>query len=135
MNIKIDLSTVLERAYADSAWHAAYNPGVTALTPDNRRRLEILVESGANDLRSRMSGYVSRWNFNRFLAEGNITIALDLPGSMDHLQASMEGLIVDLLANYALMRHYGDEGTHFGTAWRMHRARMMIVLGRASAGE
>lgn len=131
MTITIDLDTILDRIYADSAWHAAYETDIKVLTPDNARKLEMSIEDGLADLRLRLAGYINAWNYNPFLDKGNITIGLALPATMDCHTATVHDTIVDLLANYALLRHYGDEGTHFGLAWRTARARIMLLMARA----
>lgn len=130
MTITIDLDTILTRIYAESAWHAAYEKDVKVLTPDNARMLEMRIEDGLADLKPRIDAYVTRWNFNRHLEQGNISIDLALPATMDSLTETMRDVIVEMMVNYALMRFYGDEGTHYGTAWRVARARMVIMLGK-----
>ena len=131
MKITIDLDNILNRIYAESAWHASYQPEVKLLTPDNARMLEMRIEDGLADLRTRISGYIDSWNFNPHLDRGNITITLALPATMDCHTQPMSGTITDLLANYALLQFYGSEGTHYDTAWRLNRARILLLLARA----
>lgn len=132
MIITIDLDNILDRIYAESAWHAAYQPEVKLLTPDNARMLEMRIEDGLADLHSRISGYVSSWNYNPYIDNGNITIGLALPATMEAQADAVRGIVVDLLANYALMRFYGDDGTYYGTAWRLNRVRLMLLMARAT---
>jgi len=130
MIITINLDTILDRIYAESAWHAAYETDVKVLTPDNARMLEMRIEDGLADLRPRISAYVSQWNYNPHIETGNITIGLSLPQTMDCHTETMAGLIVDMMANYALMRFYGDENTYYGTAWQVARARLLLMLAK-----
>lgn len=131
MKITIDLDTVLDRIYAESAWHAMYQPEVKLLTPDNARMLEMRIEDGLSDLRARIEGYVEGWNYNPHLAKGNITILLSLPSTMDCHADAVKGIIVDVLAYFALMMFYGDECSRFNIAWRMNRARILLLLAKA----
>lgn len=130
MKITIDLDTILERIYAESAWHAMYQPEVKLLTPDNARMLEMRIEDGLTDLRARIRGYVENWNYNPHLDKGNITITLTLPSTMDSQCDTVAGIIVDLMANYALLQFYGNNGTHYETAWKVNRARLTIMLAK-----
>ena len=130
MKITIDFDSILDRVYSESAWHAAYAPGVALLTPDNARMLEMRIEDGFTHLRSRLSGYLDSWNFNRFLEKGNITIELVLAPAMDSMEATLRDIIVQALASYALKSFYGEETSCYGTSWRMYCARLMILLAR-----
>lgn len=131
MIITINLDTILDRIYAESAWHAAYeSDDVKVLTPDNARMLEMRIEDGLADLRPRIGAYVTHWNFNPHLETGNITIHLGLPQAMDTLAPAMHDTIVDMMANYALMKFYGDKNTHYGTAHRVAQARLVLMLAR-----
>lgn len=131
MTITIDLDTILNRIYAESAWHAAYQPEVKLLTPDNARMLEMRIEDGLADLRTRIGGYIDSCNFNPHIERGNITIGLALPATMDCHTEAMKGTMIDLLANFALLRFYGSENTHYDTAWRLNRSRILLMLARA----
>lgn len=128
MKITLDLDRILDRIYAESAWHAAHQPEITLLTPDNARMLEMRIEDGLADMRSRLSGYITAWNYNPYIEKGNITIGFALPAAMDSQADTVAGVVVDLLANYALMRFYGDDGTYYGTAWRLNRTRLTILM-------
>ena len=130
MNISIDLDNVLERIYAESAWHAAYNPGVAALTPDNRATLNRRIDDALADLRQRIDGYVTQWEFNHHLDEGNITIALRLKPHMDVHAAAIKDSITDVLAQFALKSHYTGTNNHFDLAWQVARARITVFLAK-----
>ncbi len=130
MTITINLDTILDRIYAESAWHAAYSTTIPVLTPDNARLLEMRIEDGLADIKARISAYVTQWNFNPHLDEDHITIGLALPATMDSQQDTIAALIVEALAQYALMRFYNDEQLHFAAAWRVARARLTILLSR-----
>lgn len=131
MIIKINLDDVLDRIYAESAWHAAYNNKIKLLTPDNARMLEMRIEDALHELRSRISGYVCEWNYNPHISSGNITIGLTMKHQQpQHVQEAMHGAITELLAAYALMCFYGEEGTYYGTAWRLHRTKVLLLLAR-----
>ncbi len=127
--LKINLDAVLERIYAESAWRAAHRDDVYTLTPDNERMLSIKVGQALNELLARMSGYVTEWNYNPNLLEDNIWLTLQLDGSVD--EATLKGAITEALAYNALLQFYGEQDTYYGTAWRKHRAHVMLLLFNA----
>lgn len=127
--LKINLDAVLERIYAESAWRAAHRDDVYTLTPDNERMLSIKVRQALNELLARMSGYVTEWNYNPNLLEDNIWLTLQLDGSVD--EATLKGAITEALAYNALLQFYGEQDTYYGTAWRKHRAHVMLLLFNA----
>ena len=127
--LKINLDAVLERIYAESAWRAAHRDDVYTLTPDNERMLSIKVGQALNELLARMSGYVTEWNYNPNLLEDNIWLTLQLDGSVD--DATLKGAITEALAYNALLQFYGEQDTYYGTAWRKHRAQVMLLLFNA----
>ena len=127
MTLKINLDAVLNRIYAESAWRAAHRNDVYTLTPDNERMLSIKVGQGLNELLARMAGYVTAWNYNPNLLQDNILLNLKLDG--DGLDEDiLQGDITEALAFYALLQFYGEQDTYYGTAWRKHRAHIMLLL-------
>lgn len=131
MTLKINLDAVLNRIYAESAWRAAHRNDVYTLTPDNERMLSIKVGQGLNELLARMAGYVTAWNYNPNLLQDNILLNLKLDG--DGLDEDiLQGDITEALAFYALLQFYGEQDTYYGTAWRKHRAHIMLLLCRPS---
>lgn len=127
--LKINLDAVLERIYAESAWRAAHRDDVYTLTPDNERMLSIKVGQALNELLARMSGYVTEWNYNPNLLVDNIWLTLQLEGPVD--EATLKGAITEALAYNALLQFYGEQDTYYGTAWRKHRAHVMLLLFNA----
>ena len=131
VRIIIDLNTVLDRIYAESAWRAAHNPDVTLITSDNLALIVQHLESAMADLKVKLEGYIEIFSFNPNGEDRNIQIHLrfthDVPYRVD---LQMKDAVTELLAQYALMRFYGDEGTYFGTAWRRSRAQVMLMLAR-----
>ena len=131
MTLKINLDAVLNRIYAESAWRAAHRNDIYTLTPDNERMLSIKVGQGLNELLARMAGYVTAWNYNPNLLQDNILLNLKLDG--DGLDEDiLQGDITEALAFYALLQFYGEQDTYYGTAWRKHRAHIMLLLCRPS---
>ena len=124
--LKINLDAVLDRIYAESAWRAAHRDDVYTLTPDNERMLSIKVGQALNELLARMAGYVTEWNYNPNLLEDNIWLTLQLDGPVD--EATLKGAITEALAFNALLQFYGEQDTYYGTAWRKHRAHVMLLL-------
>jgi hypothetical protein len=131
INIAVDLNDVMQRIFAESARRALATPEVYVLTPDNSRLLAQYVESGLNDVKIRMAGYVTLCSFNPNIDERNIVLQLTLQHSASpQLDTVMHDALVELLANYALLRFYGEHDTYYGTAWRKYRAQLLLVLAR-----
>lgn len=131
MRITIDLDEILDRIYAESAWHAAYDEKIKVLTPDNARMLEMRIEDGLNDLRTRLAAYLNEWNYNPHIDKGNITIGITFKHDQpQEVEQSLHGAVVEMLAAYALMCFYGEDGTYYGTAWRLYRTKIMLIMAR-----
>ena len=129
MTLKINLDAVLDRIYAESAWRAAYRNDVYTLTPDNERMLALKVGQGLNELLARMTGYVTVWNYNPNTLQDNIMLQLRFGGSLPD-EGILKAAIIEALAFYALLQFYGERDTCYGTAWRKHRAHVVVLLCR-----
>ena len=133
ITIKIDFDSILERVCAESAWRAAHTDDVPLLTPDNARLIARHVTAGQADLRSRMSGFVSFWNWNPNIAADNLTIKLSLAdGAPATIGDDLTPAIVELLAQHALMSFYGEQSSYHRTAWLKYRAQVMLMLARTT---
>ena len=107
--ITIDLDEIQQAVYTEGVWHPAENATAWGVNPSNEPILDRRVREGLDDLLSRMSGY---------LLQQNINFNLD------------KSAMIAALANYALMTLYGDQDSIYGTAWRLHRARVLLLLSR-----
>ena len=86
---------------------------------------------GLDDLLARMSGYIVDKNINFNLDSRNIVLGLELSKRpLLSLANELKSAMVAALANYTLMSLYGDEDSIYGTAWRLHRARTLLLLCR-----
>lgn len=134
INIVVDLDDVLQCVYAESARRGLAAPEVYVLTEDNESLLVQYVKSGLDDVRTHMAGYVRLCSFNPNVNEHNIVIQLTLenPASAA-VDDAMSATLVRLLANYALLRFYGERDTYYGVAWRKLRAQLLLVLARDQA--
>ncbi|MBR4217558.1 MAG: hypothetical protein IKR71_00745 [Bacteroidales bacterium] len=129
--IYIDLDEILNRIYAESARRALCAPDVPLLSADQSRLLEQYIESGFREVQVRIGGYVALASFNPNSDDNNIILHLQLRhNSGEPLSQLLHYALVELLAHYALMRFYGDEGTWYGTAWRKYRAQVLLMLAR-----
>jgi hypothetical protein len=89
------------------------------------------VREGLDDLLSRMSGYLVSRNINFDLEHQNIVLGIEVSKRpLLSLASDLKSAIVSALANYTLMSLYGDEDSIYGTAWRLHRARALLLLCR-----
>ena len=101
------------------------------MNPSNEPILDRRVREGLDDLLARMSGYLQEQNINFNVPSGNIALVV----AVEHrplltLAAQLKSAIIATLANYTLMSLYGDEDSIYGTAWRMNRARVLLLLSR-----
>jgi len=89
------------------------------------------VREGLDDLLARMSGYIVSQNINFNLDSQNIVLGIVVEKRpLLSLTSDLKNAIVTALANYTLMSLYGDEDSIYGTAWRLHRARTLLLLSR-----
>ncbi len=130
-DITIDLSEIQQAIYTEGTWHPAENATAWGMNPSNEPIVDRRVREGLDDLLARMSGYVERQNINFNLESQNImlTIAVEKRPLLT-LGNSLKAAIIAALANYTLMSLYGDEDSIYGTAWRLHRARVLLLLSR-----
>ena len=128
--VTIDLDKIVDRVCAESAWRAAHAPEVFQLTADNRRLIALFAETGVNDLRARMSGYVDFWNWNPNIESGNLTITLKWLDPDGIVEPALKSAITEALAQYALASFYGKDVSYHHTSWLKHRAQVMLILAR-----
>ena len=129
--ITIDLDEIQQAVYTEGVWHPAENATAWGVNSSNEPILDRRVREGLDDLLARMSGYLLQQNINFNLERGNIALVI----AVEHrplltLADQLKSAIIATLANYALMSLYGDEDSIYGTAWRLHRARVLLLLCR-----
>ena len=131
IDISIDLNEIQQAIYTEGQWHPASNATAWGVNSSNEPIIDRRVREGLDDLMARMSGYIIGQNINFNLESGNIMLAIGLEHRpLLTIDDSLKSAIVAALANYTLMSLYGDEDSIYGTAWRMHRARVMVLLAR-----
>ena len=129
--ITIDLDEIQQAVYTEGVWHPAENATAWGVNPSNEPILDRRVREGLDDLLSRMSGYLLQQNINFNLEKGNIALVIAVERRpLLTLAGQLKSAIIAALANYALMSLYGDEDSIYGTAWRLHRARVLLLLSR-----
>lgn len=129
--ITIDLDEIQQAIYTEGVWHPAENATAWGVNPSNEPILDRRVREGLDDLLARMSGYLQEQNINFNVPSGNIALVI----AVEHrplltLADQLKSAIIATLANYTLMSLYGDEDSIYGTAWRMNRARVLLLLSR-----
>ena len=131
IDISIDLNEIQQAIYTEGQWHPASNATAWGVNSSNEPIIDRRVREGLDDLMARMSGYIIGQNINFNLESGNIMLAIGLEHRpLLTIADSLKSAIVAALANYTLMSLYGDDDSIYGTAWRMHRARVMVLLAR-----
>ena len=131
LKITIDKSEILNEIYAASAWHCVAHPEARCLTPDFERLVMKAVGEGFTDFRSRFLGYLSFSNFNPNIAQQNVQLhLLFFHPTTDELAEEVKEAVVQTLANYALRAFYGEQNDVYDSAWRLHRAQLMLIFGR-----
>ena len=131
IDISIDLNEIQQAIYTEGQWHPASNATAWGMNSSNEPIIDRRVRKGLDDLMARMSGYIIGQNINFNLESGNIMLAIGLEHRpLLTIADSLKSAIIATLANYTLMSLYGDEDSIYGTAWRMHRARVMVLLAR-----
>ena len=131
IDIVIDLDDIQQAIYTEGTWHPAENATAWGVNSSNEPIVDRRVREGLDDLLARMSGYIVSRNINFNLDSGNIVLGLELEKRpLLSLASELKNAIVSALANYTLMSLYGDEDSIYGTAWRLHRARALLLLCR-----
>ena len=112
-------------------WHPAENATAWGVNSSNEPIVDRRVREGLDDLMARMSGYIVDSNINFNLERQNIVLGLGLEKRpLLSLARDLKNAMISVLANYTLMSLYGDEDSIYGTAWRLHRARVLLLLSR-----
>ena len=131
IDIVIDLDEIQQAIYTEGTWHPAANATAWGVNSSNEPILDRRVREGLDDLLARMSGYIERQNINFNIESQNIVLGLAVRyRPLLSLGRDLKNAIIAALANYTLMSLYGDEDSIYGTAWRLHRARVMLLLSR-----
>ena len=131
IDISIDLNEIQQAIYTEGQWHPASNATAWGVNSSNEPIIDRRVREGLDDLMARMSGYIIGQNINFNLESGNIMLAIGLEHRpLLTIADNLKSAIIAALANYTLMSLYGDEDSIYGTAWRLHRARVMVLLAR-----
>ena len=131
IEIAINLDDIQQAIYTEGTWHPADNATAWGVNPSNEPIVDRRVREGLDDLLSRISGYIVNKNINFNIESQNIMLTL----AVEHrpllsLADDLKRAIIAALANYTLMSLYGDEDSIYGTAWRLHRARALLLLCR-----
>ena len=130
-DISIDLDEIQQAIYTEGTWHPADNATALGVNPSNEPILDRRVREGLDDLLARLSGYLVSQNINFNLESQNIVLGIEVKKRpLLTLANDLKSAIVSALANYTLMSLYGDEDSIYGTAWRLHRARILLLLCR-----
>ena len=131
IEISIDLDDIQQAIYTEGTWHPADNATAWGVNSSNEPIVDRRVREGLDDLLARISGYIESKNINFNLESQNIllTVAVERRPLLT-LASDLKQAIIATLANYTLMSLYGDEDSIYGTAWRLHRARALLLLCR-----
>ena len=131
IEIAIDLDEIQQAIYTEGTWHPAENATAWGVNSSNEPIVDRRVKEGLDDLLARISGYVVGKNINFNIESQNImlTVAVERRPLLS-LGSDLKSAIIAALANYTLMSLYGDEDSIYGTAWRLHRARVLLLLSR-----
>ncbi|MBQ9577275.1 MAG: hypothetical protein IJV11_10395 [Muribaculaceae bacterium] len=131
IDIVIDLDDIQQAIYTEGVWHPADNATAWGVNRNNEPIVDRRVREGLDDLLARMSGYIMSQNINFNLDSQNIVLGIVVEKRpLLSLASDLKNAIVTALANYTLMSLYGDEDSIYGTAWRLHRARTLLLLSR-----
>lgn len=130
-DIIIDLDEIQQAIYTEGTWHPADNATAWGVNSSNEPIVDRRVREGLDDLMARMGGYIVGHNINFNLENENIVLAIGVNHRpLLNIAEQLKRAIIAALANYTLMSLYGDEDSIYGTAWRLHRARVLLLLSR-----
>lgn len=131
IEIVINLDEIQQAIYTEGTWHPADNATAWGVNSSNEPIVDRRVREGLDDLLARISGYIESKNINFNLESQNIMLTLAVERRpLLTIASELKSAIIAALANYTLMTLYGDEDSIYGTAWRLHRARALLLLSR-----
>ena len=131
IEIAIDLDDIQQAIYTEGNWHPADNATAWGVNSSNEPIVDRRVREGLDDLLARISGYILSQNINFNIESQNILLTVGVEHRpLLSLASDLKRAIIAALANYTLMSLYGDEDSIYGTAWRLHRARVLLLLSR-----
>lgn len=131
IEIAIDLDDIQQAIYTEGSWHPAENATAWGVNSSNEPIVDRRVREGLDDLLARISGYILSQNINFNIESQNILLTVGVEQRpLLTLASDLKRAIIAALANYTLMSLYGDEDSIYGTAWRLHRARVLLLLSR-----
>ena len=131
IEIVINLDEIQQAIYTEGTWHPAANATAWGVNSSNEPIVDRRVREGLDDLLARISGYIESKNINFNLESQNIMLTLAVERRpLLTIASELKSAIIAALANYTLMTLYGDEDSIYGTAWRLHRARALLLLSR-----
>ncbi len=131
IEIVINLDEIQQAIYTEGTWHPADNATAWGVNSSNEPIVDRRVREGLDDLLARISGYIESKNINFNLDSQNIMLTLAVERRpLLTIASELKSAIIAALANYTLMTLYGDEDSIYGTAWRLHRARALLLLSR-----
>ena len=131
IEIAIDLDEIQQAIYTEGTWHPAENATAWGVNSSNEPIVDRRVREGLDDLLARSGGYIVAKNINFNIESQNILLTIGVEQRpLLTLASDLKRAIIAALANYTLMSLYGDEDSIYGTAWRLHRARVVLLLSR-----
>lgn len=131
IEIAINLDDIQQAIYTEGSWHPAENATAWGVNSSNEPIVDRRVREGLDDLLARISGYILSQNINFNIESQNILLTVGVEQRpLLSLANDLKRAIIAALANYTLMSLYGDEDSIYGTAWRLHRARVLLLLSR-----
>ncbi len=131
IEIAIDLDEIQQAIYTEGTWHPAENATAWGVNSSNEPIVDRRVREGLDDLLARIGGYIVAKNINFNIESQNILLTIGVEQRpLLTLASDLKRAIIAALANYTLMSLYGDEDSIYGTAWRLHRARVVLLLSR-----
>ncbi|MBR5102367.1 MAG: hypothetical protein IK092_04525 [Muribaculaceae bacterium] len=130
MKLTLNGEDAMNRVWAESAWKVAAEPELPLLTPDNERLVSLYMKEGFDEICSRLSGYTQLTSYNRNTNTANIIMWLNFRHYCpDSIAQAIALDIVEALAQYALMRFYGDV-SYYSAAYRRAVAHILLCLAR-----
>lgn len=136
LTIKIDKDDILQPIYAASAWLCASDKSARRVTADNERLCLMKAKEAYDDLHSRVMRHVTFANFNPNIDSANVTLTFEFRCAPRATMAyELKQIVTQYIANFALMRLYGEQASYYSIACRKYRAQMLLVFARDANDE
>lgn len=131
LQVSVKKSDIMNRVYAQSAWHCAIRPQVPRLTADQEPMLLLTMHKGYVEMCGRLRAWLVAHSLSPKAEDGCVQLWLRIGSADDStLSSEVAAVVAELLSSYVLKVHYATTDSYFTTAWRKSMAQLLLIMAR-----